>query len=809
MNSEFESHHKVIFAESDVTGSYPSVSPAREVNDIADFSYFDRQTRKALSFAAVEYYMQYQLAGLRITILYEQGQLLRATISAGQSVAADTDITEATLRLSGSSIPRVLNGDLFLPKILRVYGVLLIAQENFAELQQKVENEKTVSCMRQVVLNSLGLSDSQTSDRQIAAVSPLRFFAEGADTGSNLPLGYVTHTDVSQFLQGAGVQVADMECAPVLDVAGAAAGYEQILRRQTQLPFAVAGVVLKVNRIKQCEQLLAMQQSWMIIWKFPAVDTVAESSAGYTLVREQIAGYMQKLSEDISRYADAYYNENRSLISDVEYDVLFRELQSLEEKYPTLCHKDTPTLRVGGQVSRAFMPVVHRQAMLSLSNVTDVPGFADFDRQVCQRLQVNTAVYSVEYKIDGLAVNLLYRHGTLVRAATRGDGHTGEDVTQNILMLPEEQVPRTLAAEDLPEMLEIRGEVFMRLDDFKQLQQEQREENTSQQLGLLTEDTSEQSDRAFANVRHAAAGSLRQLDPHITKQRRLSFIAYGVGAVTDGHLHCETHIELLQYLSSLGMQVTAIGDRPVTDVSDAAVVYAKIMRQREQLPFAIDGLVFKVNNLAQCEKLGAVARAPRWAIAWKLPAAEAITTILDIKVQVGRTGVLTPVAVLKPVQIEGVTISRATLHNEQEIKRKDVHINDTVVIQRAGDVIPAVVRVLTEYRDKQQIRTFTMPKQCPDCNAKIVQEEGETVLRCSGDWNCPTQLYHRILHFVSRPAMDIKGFGKKIVQELVARGTVKNFADLYQLTKEKLLCLQGMGKKMLLIFYMRWRCVNR
>ncbi|MCL6556837.1 MAG: NAD-dependent DNA ligase LigA [Burkholderiales bacterium] len=488
----------------------------------------------------------------------------------------------------------------------------------------------------------------------------------------------------------------------------------------------------------------------------------------------EVAERVRKLRQEIAHHDYLYYVLNAPEIPDAEYDRLFRELQALEARYPELVTPDSPTQRVGGAPAAEFREIRHRVPMLSLNNAFTEEDVANFDRRVREGLGLERVEYNCEPKFDGLAISLVYENGVLASGATRGDGTTGEDVTANVRTIA--AIPLRLYATHPPRLLEVRGEVLMLRRDFEQLNREQREKG----------------EKEFANPRNAAAGSLRQLDPKITASRRLTFFAYALGAVEGVRLP-RTQSEVLDWLSSLHFPVTK--DRRVVRGLDGLLAYYREMgSRRPTLPFDIDGVVYKVNELAAQEELGFVARAPRWAIAHKFPPEEEITQILDIDVQVGRTGALTPVARLKPVQVGGVTVTNATLHNEDEIRRKDIHIGDYVIVRRAGDVIPEVVSVVKERRPKDA-RPFRMPTHCPVCGSRVVRLEGEAVARCSGGLYCPAQRKQALLHFASRRAMDIEGLGEKLVDQLVDRGLVKTPADLYRLDLDTLAGLERMGVK--------------
>lgn len=461
-------------------------------------------------------------------------------------------------------------------------------------------------------------------------------------------------------------------------------------------------------------------------------------------------------------------------IPDAEYDRLLRELQALEQAHPELVTPDSPTQRVGAEPLEGFGEVRHEVPMLSLDNAFDDEELAEFDRRVRERLEVDEVEYTAEPKLDGLAVSLLYEQGVLVRGATRGDGSTGEDITQNVRTI--DSIPLRLIGSGYPQRLEVRGEVFISHAGFRK----------------LNEQAQQQDQKPFVNPRNAAAGSLRQLDPKVTAQRPLEIYCYGVGLVEQGSLP-DRHSDILQQLREWGLRVYA-GIQRVTGLSGCVDFYRTMEKKRDSLPFDIDGVVFKVDRLDYQQQLGFVARAPRWAIARKFPAQEELTRVLDIDVQVGRTGAITPVARLEPVFVGGVTVTNATLHNEDEVRRKDVRVGDTVIVRRAGDVIPEIVSVILEKRPAKT-RPFVMPTQCPVCGSDIEKTEGEAVARCSGGLYCEAQRKEAIKHFASRRAMDIEGLGDKLVEQLVERKLIDDVAGLYDLTVGQLAGLERMGEK--------------
>lgn len=483
-----------------------------------------------------------------------------------------------------------------------------------------------------------------------------------------------------------------------------------------------------------------------------------------------------QLRADIERHDHNYYVLDAPSIPDAEYDKLFRELQSLEAQYPELFTPDSPTQRVGGKVLDGFTPVKHAVPMLSIRTETDTEssGASNFDTRVKNALDSTEGIeYNCELKFDGLAINLRYERGVLVQAATRGDGETGEDVTQNIRTI--KSIPLRLHGCDV-EVLEVRGEAYMSRKDFNRYNEKQRD------LGLAT----------LVNPRNGAAGTIRQLDPALAAKRPLSFFAYGLGEVKGWELP-ETHSAILDALKSFGLPVC--DERAVAKGADELVAFhQRIASKRDSLPFDIDGVVYKVNSLALQAELGFVSREPRWAVAHKFPAEEQLTVVRDIEIQVGRTGKLTPVAKLEPIFVGGTTVSSATLHNEGEIRRKDVHIGDTVIVRRAGDVIPEVVGVIAERRPVDA-KPFVMPTSCPVCGSHVVREEDEADARCTGGLFCAAQRKQAILHFAGRRAMDVEGLGDKLVEQLVDENIIRSLPDLYRLDVTTLAALDRMAEK--------------
>ncbi|MFM2050109.1 MAG: hypothetical protein RL682_600 [Pseudomonadota bacterium] len=503
---------------------------------------------------------------------------------------------------------------------------------------------------------------------------------------------------------------------------------------------------------------------------------------------------MASLRAQLHHHAHQYYVLDAPSIPDAEYDKLFQELQALEAANPQWATPDSPTQRVGGKPLDQFASVRHAVPMLSIRTETDTEstGAQAFDARVRKELGLTDAEPSVEYvtelKFDGLAMNLRYEHGVLVQAATRGDGETGEDVTQNIRTIG--QIPLRISAPlgariAVPDILEVRGEVYMRRDDFEALNERQRARIAAGEKG----------EKTFVNPRNAAAGAVRQLDPAIAAQRPLSFFAYGVGEIAqqpEGGLFT-THMELLQTLKIWGFPVAALV-QTAQGATELIAYHQHVGQTRDQLPFDIDGVVYKVNSLALQRQLGFVSREPRWAVAHKYPAQEQLTTVLAIDVQVGRTGKLTPVAKLAPVFVGGVTVTNATLHNEDEARRKDVRLGDTVIVRRAGDVIPEVVSVLLDKRQGTAAQ-FTMPRVCPVCGSAAVREEGEADYRCTGGLFCSAQRKQAILHFAQRRAVEVEGLGDKLVEQMVDANVIRNLPDLYRLGFAALASLDRMAEK--------------
>lgn len=486
-----------------------------------------------------------------------------------------------------------------------------------------------------------------------------------------------------------------------------------------------------------------------------------------------------RLRELLEYHNYRYYVLDDPEIPDVEYDRMFRELESLEAAHPELCTEDSPTQRVGGAAVSGYDEVKHLAPMLSLDNAFSGEELVAFDRRIRERLNTEEEIgYSAETKLDGMAISLLYENGRLVRGATRGDGQTGEDVTHNVRTI--ESVPLKLRGDDYPALLEIRGEAYMPKAGF----------------AALNARLSEEGSKTFVNPRNAAAGTLRQLDPRIAAKRPLEFFAYGIGYFADGRLPAR-HSEILETLKLWGIRISPLS-RVVKGADGCQAYYDQCAGQRDSLPYEIDGVVFKVDQVDLQQQLGTLSRAPRWAVAFKFPAQEVATVLKGVDFQVGRTGALTPVARLEPVFVGGVTVSNATLHNLDEIERKDVRIGDTVIVRRAGDVIPEVARVIHERRTGNA-RRIKLPEICPVCGSDVVRPEGQAVARCSGGLICPAQRKEQLRHFASRRAMDIEGLGAKVVEQLVDKGVegqaVRTAADIYALTAEQLSGLERMGEK--------------
>lgn len=489
---------------------------------------------------------------------------------------------------------------------------------------------------------------------------------------------------------------------------------------------------------------------------------------------KHLAQRAAQLREQINHHNYRYYVLDRPEIPDAEFDRLVRALEEIEQQYPEIITPDSPTQRVGGTPSAQFAQVRHRVPMLSLSNAFSDVEVGDFVRRIQERLQLAEIEFCAEPKMDGLAISLVYEQGILVQGSTRGDGTTGEDVTSNIRTI--HSIPLRLIGDDYPRVLEVRGEAVMTRRAFAELNRRQQDKG----------------EKLFANPRNAAAGSLRQLNPRVTAERPLEFFCYGIGAVEDGSLP-DKHSEILQSLQQWGIRVSA-QMAVVHGLAGCLDYYRRMQTRRESLPFDIDGVVYKVNQLAQQEQMGFVAKAPRWAVAHKFPAQEELTQVLAIEVQVGRTGALTPVARLAPVFVGGVTVTNATLHNQDEIERKDVRVGDTVIVRRAGDVIPEIVSVVLSKRPAST-QPFRLPAQCPVCGSDTQRVEGESVLRCTGGLYCPAQRKEAFRHFASRRALDIEGLGEKLIEQLIQKNQVSDVADIFTLTQQQLVDLDRMGVK--------------
>ena len=481
------------------------------------------------------------------------------------------------------------------------------------------------------------------------------------------------------------------------------------------------------------------------------------------------------LQVELARLEHAYYVLDNPIVPDSEYDHLYRELLDIEATHPGWITSESLSQRVGGSALKSFDSVIHAVPMLSLNNAFEDEELIAFDRRCREGLHIDQVDYAAELKFDGLAISLRYEHGSLVRAATRGDGASGEDVTANIKTI--RAIPLKLNGENIPAVLEVRGEVFMHLKDFQK----------------MNEQAATKGEKEFANPRNAAAGSLRQLDSKITAKRPLSFFAYGLGVLEPKSWLPKTHEELLNTYVILGLPVCA-ERRVLKSVEEILTFYNEVGAKRDFLPYDIDGVVYKVNSFSEQAKLGFVSRAPRFALAHKFPAQEALTTVLGIDVQVGRTGAITPVARLAPVEVGGVIVTNATLHNEDEVKRKDVRIGDTVSVRRAGDVIPEVVSVVKERRPANTTE-FVMTTNCPVCESHIERLADEAIARCSGGLFCGAQRKQALIHFAHRRALDIEGLGEKIVDQLVDHNLVRTPADLYRLGFTAIANLERMGEK--------------
>ena len=484
---------------------------------------------------------------------------------------------------------------------------------------------------------------------------------------------------------------------------------------------------------------------------------------------------IEELRNTIRAHDHAYYVLDNPTVADAEYDALMQELRALEAASGAPVPDDSPTRRVGGKADGAFAPITHAVPMLSLDNVFNAEDFAAFYCRLQERLDSDALLHlSAEPKFDGLAISLRYENGVLTRAATRGDGATGEDVTANVRTI--RAIPLRLLSDTPPAVIEVRGEIYMPKAAF----------------ATLNAQALQAGGKTFANPRNAAAGSLRQLDPAITAARQLSFFAYGYGA-HDGFILPATYTELLAQYRAWGLPVCPL-QRALTGADAAAAYMADMAARRHDLPYEIDGIVYKADRFAEQQTAGFVSRAPRWAVAWKFPAVEKTTIVEAIDVQVGRTGAVTPVARLQAVEVGGVTVTNATLHNADEVARKDVRVGDTVFVRRAGDVIPEIVKVVLEKRPADS-QPFTMPTHCPVCASEVIRPEGEAVARCSGGLHCQAQRVQALIHFASRKALDIQGLGDKLIEQVVANGSVQSPADLFRLTLDDWSALPRMASK--------------
>ncbi|MGD8420873.1 MAG: NAD-dependent DNA ligase LigA, partial [Gammaproteobacteria bacterium] len=492
-------------------------------------------------------------------------------------------------------------------------------------------------------------------------------------------------------------------------------------------------------------------------------------------VSKSIQAEAASLRQELNEHNYRYYVLDDPSITDEAYDRLFRRLQQLEAEYPELATPDSPTQRVGSEPASHFDTVTHEVAMLSLENAFEEEEMLAFDRRLRERLDhQGPLAYCAEPKLDGLAISLLYESGEFTRAATRGDGRSGEDITANARTVA--SIPLRLVGEDPPRRLEVRGEVYMELEGFRELNRQQ----------------AESGGKVFANPRNAAAGSLRLLDSRITASRPLTFCSYGIG-ICEGVEMPPGQYRQMQYLREIGFPISRQIEL-LNSIEDCLDYYSRMLEQRDSLGFDIDGVVFKLDDRQLQSQAGFVSRAPRWAIAYKFPAQEVMTRLLDVDFQVGRTGALTPVARLEPVAVGGVMVSNATLHNMDEIERKDIRIGDIVVVRRAGDVIPEVVAPAVEQR-KGKLRRPKMPKRCPVCGSEVLRLPGQAAYRCTGGLACAAQRRHTIQHYASRKAMDIEGLGDKLVEQMVDQGMIDTVADLYELTLEQVAGLERMAEK--------------
>ena len=483
----------------------------------------------------------------------------------------------------------------------------------------------------------------------------------------------------------------------------------------------------------------------------------------------QVRKEIEDLRVQIQDHSYRYYVDNDPSLTDKEFDSMYQRLLKLEDEYPELITPESPTQRVGSETSKAFKQVKHLQPMLSLNNVFTIDDLIAFDKRVCDELGVSDIEYSAEPKFDGLAVSLIYDNGKFTLGSTRGDGVVGEDVTHNLKTI--KTIPLKLEGDDVPKKIEVRGEVVMLIRDFE----------------LLNKKQAASEQKLFANPRNAAAGSLRQINSSLTAQRPLSFFAYSINLFEDQY-KLTSHSKGLKLLSDFKIPTSNLAIL-ANKIDGLQSYYDKIVSMRADLPFDIDGIVYKVNSLNHQDELGFISRAPRWATAHKFPAEEVETVVMDITVQVGRTGSITPVARLKPVNVGGVQVTNATLHNEDELKKKGVQIGDYVSIRRAGDVIPEIVRVIKEKRPNS-VKIFNMPNVCPVCKTKLLKDEGEAVLRCPNGLSCSAQKKQGFMHFCSRKAMDIDGLGEKILDQLIEENLINKFSDIYKLEKDQLINLE-------------------
>ena len=488
----------------------------------------------------------------------------------------------------------------------------------------------------------------------------------------------------------------------------------------------------------------------------------------------QVRKEIEDLRVQIQDHSYRYYVDNDPSLTDKDFDSMYQRLLKLEDEYPELITPESPTQRVGSETSKAFKQVKHLQPMLSLNNVLTIDDLIAFDKRVCDELGVSDIEYSAEPKFDGLAVSLIYDNGKFTLGSTRGDGVVGEDVTHNLKTI--KTIPLKLEGDDVPKKIEVRGEVVMLIKDFE----------------LLNKKQAASEQKLFANPRNAAAGSLRQINSSLTAQRPLSFFAYSINLFEDQY-KLTSHSKGLKLLSDFKIPTSNLAIL-ANKIDGLQSYYDKIVSMRPDLPFDIDGIVYKVNSLNHQDELGFISRAPRWATAHKFPAEEAETVVMDITVQVGRTGSITPVARLKPVNVGGVQVTNATLHNEDELKKKGVQIGDYVSIRRAGDVIPEIVRVKKEKRPNS-VKIFNMPNVCPVCKTKLLKDEGEAVLRCPNGLSCSAQKKQGFMHFCSRKAMDIDGLGEKILDQLIEENLINKFSDIYKLKKDQLINLERFADK--------------